>query len=358
MSFSIEQKSDFIIHTLSSRNFNSAGASIAGNGEGSVLVTPNDRTIQYSNVLHTTNDSIVCGANVIPDPSLQFSLGDTGHRWSEMFVGPGTINISGPTGSTAIGTIGTDAQSIVYTQFGFATPFLNVGPNITVPVTTGGWKISATGAPGPSYDLIAQQNNPGTTGQTGPVYSLIHPVCSGCTGVTGSTGPTGWIGPTGVTGPTGSNGNTGPTGVTGPTGWIGNTGPTGPTGVTGNTGNTGDTGPTGGTGPAGPWKYTIYPTTLTSNTVISTVEDIFLVNTTGGSFTITLPEISTLPNGNRAQISFVDVGGMAATYPFTLAAASGNTILAPNTSVLGNANYISLTVVANYLSPGTNWIIL
>jgi hypothetical protein len=104
-------------------------------------------------------------------------------------VGRGSVNIAGPSGSTAVGTIGTDQNAIVYTKSGFATPFINIGPSVNAiddPGAIGGWALYPTGTLGePDYDLIAQQKLPGTAlpaGLTGPAYSLIK-------GVTGPTGP-------------------------------------------------------------------------------------------------------------------------------------------------------------------------
>jgi hypothetical protein len=164
------------------------------------------------------------GGNIIPATTNVYSLGATGAVWKSIFMGPGTLNISGP--GEVIGTIGTDQNAIVYTKSGFATPFINIGPGIDIiddPGAIGGWVIGPTGTLGqPGYDLIAQQKQPGIglpAGLTGPVYSLTR---------ANSTGPTGVTGLTGRTGSTGTTGLTGTTGTTGPTGTIGTTGPTGP----------------------------------------------------------------------------------------------------------------------------------
>jgi len=92
----------------------------------------------------------------------------------------GTLNISGPIGSNVVGTLGTDQNAIVYTEYGFATPFINIGPSINAidnPGDIGGWVIAPTGILGsPDYDLVAQQKLPGASvpaGLTGPIYSLI-----------------------------------------------------------------------------------------------------------------------------------------------------------------------------------------
>jgi len=113
-------------------------------------------------------------------------------------MGPGTLNIAGPIGSTASATLGSDNAGIAYTESGFATPFINVGPAINpISGAVGGWNISSVGpCGGTAIDLVAQLNSPpGYTGLTGGPYSLLF-------GKTGATGPTG-MGITGPTGPTG-----------------------------------------------------------------------------------------------------------------------------------------------------------
>jgi hypothetical protein len=109
-----------------------------------------------------------------------YNLGSISQRWSEINVGHGTINIAGPSGSTAVGLIGTDNNSIVYTSFGFATPFINIGPEQGITLSqgnVGGWVIGPTGkAFSSNYDLIAQEKLVGASfpaGLTGPRYSLI-----------------------------------------------------------------------------------------------------------------------------------------------------------------------------------------
>jgi hypothetical protein len=156
--------------------------------------------------------------NFLPTTNNSLTLGASGLRWKEIYMGPGTLNIAGPVGSTAVATLGSDKNSIAYTQSGFASPFLNVGPAISEDIgAIGGWHISSTGiGSGASFiatDLIAQLNSPtGYTGLTGQIYSLIY-------GKTGPTGPTG-IGATGPTGPTGPGFNLLRSTSYG-TGWIG-----------------------------------------------------------------------------------------------------------------------------------------
>ena len=147
----------------------------------------------------------------MPSVTNEYTLGLTGTRWKDLFVGPGTINIQGPTGSNPA-TIGSDLSGIVYTQNGIASPYFNVGPNIgATSGAVGGWQISgvfpsSTGSTGFVYptDLVAQVNTP--SGLTGQKYSLL-----GVTGPTGHTGYTGYTGSHGPTGPTGSNAPVGKT---------------------------------------------------------------------------------------------------------------------------------------------------
>jgi hypothetical protein len=151
--------------------------------------------------------SVSLQGDFLPTQDAIYNLGSTGLRWGEIHVGHGTINIAGPSGSSAVGTIGTDANSIVYTKNGFASPFINIGPSIDPldPGAIGGWVVGPTGTFGQDdYDLIAQQKLEGQAfpaGVTGPTYSLIKRV--GPTGPTGDTGPTGIQGATGLQGPTG-----------------------------------------------------------------------------------------------------------------------------------------------------------
>ena len=151
-----------------------------------------------------TGSALTTNVSIIPNAANTLSLGSYVFPWKEMFVGPGSLNIAGPTGA-AFATLGSDLAGVAYSQFGFASPFFNVGPEISaVEGAVGGWHISTTGTQGSAnFDLVAQQIvQGGTTGSlTGPIYSLTHPQYG--TGPTGSTGPTGPTGVTGIIGPQG-----------------------------------------------------------------------------------------------------------------------------------------------------------
>ena len=190
---------------------------IKGSGTGSILLNNNDG-IYYSDFLKINDENINITSNMIPTINNTFTLGATGLRWKEIYMGPGSLNISGPSGFIDA-TIGSNLAGIAYSQFGFVTPFLNIGPNIDplAPIgTIGGWNIRGIGPTGGNFtDLVAQLID-GTTGSglTGQIYSLIK----GQTGITGPIGPTGPGG-----GATGPDGNTGPLGPTGPLGVINGT---------------------------------------------------------------------------------------------------------------------------------------
>jgi hypothetical protein len=168
---------------------------ISGVGTGSILLRNNTGGINYSNIASINEIQMDISGNIVPTLSNVFSLGLTGSRWKEVFMGPGSLNIAGPSGSSVPATIGSNLSGIAYSQFGFASPFLNVGPNIsaTAPLgTIGGWQISGTGPTGGNFNnLVTQLIDNTTGGLTGPIYSLL-----------GNTGPTG---PTGIQGTSGSS---------------------------------------------------------------------------------------------------------------------------------------------------------
>ena len=188
--------------------------SVLGPGTGAVLLNGQDG-VYYSRILTSNDTELDISGNLVPTVSNTFTLGYTGSRWKEIFIGPGSLNIAGPTASAIPATIGSNLSGIAYSQFGFAAPFLNLGPVIDpfAPLgTVGGWNIFGTGPTGEYFtDLRAQLINTGGSGFFGPSYSLIYN-----NGYTGDTGPTGAA--SSVTGPQGSQGVTGAQGPTGPTG--------------------------------------------------------------------------------------------------------------------------------------------
>jgi len=201
--------------------------SVLGPGTGAVLLNGQDG-VYYSRILTSNDTELDISGNLVPTVSNTFTLGYTGSRWKEIFIGPGSLNIAGPTASAVPATIGSNLSGIAYSQFGFAAPFLNLGPVIDPfsPLgTAGGWNIFGTGPTGEYFtDLRAQLINTGGSGFTGPSYSLIYN-----NGYTGDTGPTGAQGIQGSTGPQGIQGVTGAQGIQGAASSV--TGPTGPLGL-------------------------------------------------------------------------------------------------------------------------------
>lgn len=110
----------------------------------------------------------------------------------------------------------------------------------------------------------------------------------------GPQGEQGPVGPQGVTGPEGPTGPTGPMGGTGPTGATGPTGPVGPQGVPGQSGLLHDA--------------TIYSANFTAN-----VGFMHLVDTSGGTFNMTMPSS---PNGGD-KLGVLDVGYAMGQIPLT-----------------------------------------
>jgi len=161
---------------------------------GNVVVYDGLNVYENKNI-NFSNNAITISNNLIPSETNVFSLGSIESKWKDFYVGPGTINIQGPIG-TVEATIGSDIAGVVYTEYGIASPFFNLGPNIgALSGAVGGWQISGvfpkgqTGNTGFIYptDLIAQVNTP--TGLTGQSYSLIN--SSGPTGPKGETGQAG-----------------------------------------------------------------------------------------------------------------------------------------------------------------------
>jgi hypothetical protein len=83
--------------------------------------------------------------------------------------------------------LGADQAGIAYTQYGFATPLINIGPTADVIDIgqQGGWRINPLGSPlVTDYDLVAQEVS--LEGEAiGPIYSLIRPLSNSPIGATG-----------------------------------------------------------------------------------------------------------------------------------------------------------------------------
>jgi hypothetical protein len=330
-------------------------------GTGSVLVKDGDDA-HYSNTLVVTDTQVDISSDFVPTLSNVYTLGLTGARWKDIYIGPGSLNIAGPTPSSVPATIGSNLAGLAYSQFGFATPFINIGPaiNSLVPQgTVGGWNIFGTGPTGEYFtDLRAQLISTGGSGFTGPSYSLIYN-----NGYTGNTGPTGLQGIQGMTG------FTGPTGLQGIQGMTGFTGPTGLQGIQGMTGFTGPTGFTGSTGPTGPGQpnfYTSYTITqiisvtggtgfnIPASTSDPSYYNVYQVDTTNGPLTINLPLISNLDNSQKRIHSIVDGAGQLSNNNLIIGATGGNTIGGQSSATI-SVDYSSVQIISN---TSDKWLII
>jgi len=166
------------------------------NGQAALFYDTVAKEVIHNSIISLSSpNTVVIAGNIVPNSSLAYSLGTSSLRYTDAFFGPGSINIAGPSNASA--TIGTDSEGIIYTQSGFASPFVNIGPAQLTPQAVGGWKIGPTGTQGtPGFGLVAQELQANGGGPTGPVYSLIN-------------APTGPMGTTGSTGPQGENGVSG-----------------------------------------------------------------------------------------------------------------------------------------------------
>jgi hypothetical protein len=136
----------------------------------------------------------------------------------------------------------------------------------------------------------------GSVGATGPQGVQGAVGYTGSLGAIGATGATGATGAQGTTGFVGSQGATGATGPAGATGVTGATGATGASGVQGLEGYTGSAGPLGYTGSAGLLDWIV----ISANRTAANRERL-IVDSAGGSFTLTLPANPTV--GTYVQVT-------------------------------------------------------
>lgn len=130
--------------------------------------------------LSAEGSDIVIHGNIVPAQNEAFSIGSTTQRLASVHIGPGTVFI-GPTG-----TLGNDSNGIIYAQYGLAAPSLVLGA--TIPGATGtvggGVRMTLTGPTGPiQYQVLDTSGNP-----IGDIYSLTTADSTGPTGPTGAAG--------------------------------------------------------------------------------------------------------------------------------------------------------------------------
>jgi hypothetical protein len=135
--------------------YTSSVINFQGTSFSTTVILPSESTIQliFQHYFPNTNITILSGQSNTRFTFTQLS------------------SVRGPTGPSSLAL---DSNLTTYSQYGFATPFINVGPEIAVPGAVGGWRISPMGTMRTSnYTLIAQENTP--LGLTGPIYTLLTP---------------------------------------------------------------------------------------------------------------------------------------------------------------------------------------
>ena len=250
----------------------SSGGSMSG-FTGNMLVANTANEVISSNLLElhknepgnkygAYKDFMLAKADIIPDATIEYSLGTPTYRFKELYLHSGSLHL----GEAVISSL----NNIVNLPVGTTVGGVVVGTIVIKGAADYVSDLPTSGnTSGDAYIVTNRDSSGNVLGNSnmwvytvngfvdvGVVQGPVGPMGpSGPTGLgdTGPTGPTGIRGPTGNTGPTGM-GNTGPTGLrgqTGPTGLVGATGFTGPIGI-GDTGPTGPPGIEGVTGPLGP----------------------------------------------------------------------------------------------------------
>ena len=114
-----------------------------------------------------------------------------------------------------------------------------------------------------------------------------------------------------------------------------------------------------------PISNVISSSVITTDTSISasSTNDVYQIDTSsvtggGSAITITLPNITSLPNGNRAILYFTDVGGDVATNNVTIVGSASQPVAGNVAGVIMNTNYSTYTIMANYSSTPRSWILL
>lgn len=161
--------------------------------------------------------------------------------------------------------------------------------------------------------------------------------CNGC--IKGDTGPYG---------PRGIRGIMGETGYTGPTGMIGHTG----------LGTTGPPGPPASINASYILTYKTSSFSIPSSIASPDFYDIYQINSSLGTITVTLPEISLMDNANRRIHYITDVGGNLSVYPLIIQTSGTDKICGDNQIII-DRDYSSITLISNALSTTPSyWLVV
>jgi hypothetical protein len=174
-------------------------------GTGYIVLTDPSGTnnnLEYSQLFQVNGTGMYFSGDIIPTQDQVYNIGSASERVHTLFVGTGTIDIAqDPGAQQPAALIGSDLAGFVYTEYGFSTPFVNIGPIINVNRAVGGWRLFSD-----PTGIYAQQNT--LLGPTGDIYAVVNISNTGgmAIGPTGPTGIQGLIGPTGPSA-TGGGGN-------------------------------------------------------------------------------------------------------------------------------------------------------
>jgi hypothetical protein len=107
------------------------------------------------------------------------------------------------------------------------------------------------------------------------------------------------------------------------------------------------------------YRVSYNTTSFAIPSTVATTYEVYQVNTTGGSITVTLPTISTLDALKKRSLFIVDVGGALSINPLTVVTSGGDTV-AGDSSVEVSVDYTGLHVLSNAnVAPGAagKWLL-
>ena len=133
--------------------------------------------IVLTNETNTTTlncTGISSGGDIIPSVDISFNLGSPTQRWAGAYIGTNTLDILGVIGGNPA-TIGSDVNGFVYTQYGFASPLINIGASILSPVG-GGWKYYSDTSNNSVITQLDTSGNPISQTTTQVNYQIYNKV--------------------------------------------------------------------------------------------------------------------------------------------------------------------------------------
>lgn len=253
--------------------------------------------------------------NLVPSANVTYSLGDSTHRWKELWLSGNTIHLGSSTINVDNGNLAINGIPVSATLNTLNLAIASTNSNVSA--VTAAWTANAVAQQTRIANLQTQISTisltPGPQGPQGE-QGLQGP--QGIQGIQGNTGPRGLqgeqgiqgnVGPQGPQGIQGIQGNAGPRGEqgiqgnVGPQGTQGNVGPTGPQGIQGNIGPQGPQGIQGVKGDRGDQGISV---TLVGNVALP--EDLNFSGNAGEAYIVT--STGNLYFWNTTVTNWVDIG--------------------------------------------------